>query len=738
MNLADLAVAQLVAYAARIDHIHKLQRILPKAVRRTPLYQQWLGHPSVYKIARIPKAVINLQPPDAWRTGVTSTVHPKKDMLLFAIGNHMRIQQFVHHALLEQGMQEIMREPRVTCAYDTPLATRPAPVSSLVFYAPRGCDENLPDSIEYPRTSHQAQDLPREFFVIKPLKWNADQIIYTDGSVRDTGEPEYYRSGTGVYRPASGIGPAIQLCIDPIGDQYGAGNTIQRAEMVGLQHALSIDHSHHTRIIATDSLCAMYMLSKHLRCPSLHRESKHLGILNAAVESIAKSLRSGQNIHIIKVKSHIGIKGNEEADRLAHDACESPNCHLQVLDGLPVRQHLFWPLQKQPSVERPAQQRGGSPEVERRPSSPRAFPQSTLDPEEDDGIMPDCQVNDLRRGMKTLIRPTLALGYAKQTIYGEAWRATSTHMLGELSNHLWRSATMPTITQILKYRFGQLWNMKLAYRQGRPYLPGWPLPRSDKCPHCRQPDSGGHILGGCNHKVMKSLYISRHDEAMRKVLKHINQGKHGAFLKIADIGRDELTKDLGVLDKRIPTWLIPDGTLQTCGLPADLRNKLRPDILIIEVSQEEQAIYTSPGNHALLSTTFQDQDTPTAQRSIRGPRRDTVEIRKRKVWVLEGGYTSDTRHLDKIKEKKEQHKTLLEALELQGFDSRLGILTFGVGGTIYRSTQDALRDVGVMPADMKRLLTSINSHSIECLHNIVVQRRQLDSKALRHETPRPP
>ena len=37
MNLADLAVAQLVAYAARIDHIHKLQRILPKAVRRTPL-----------------------------------------------------------------------------------------------------------------------------------------------------------------------------------------------------------------------------------------------------------------------------------------------------------------------------------------------------------------------------------------------------------------------------------------------------------------------------------------------------------------------------------------------------------------------------------------------------------------------------------------------------------------------------------------------------------------------------
>ena len=105
-----------------------------------------IGHPSVYKIARIPKAAIKLQPPDAWKTGVTSTVHPKKDMLLFAVGNHMGIQQFVHPALLEQGMQEIIREARVTFAYDIPFATRPAPVSSLVFYAPRGYDENLPDS----------------------------------------------------------------------------------------------------------------------------------------------------------------------------------------------------------------------------------------------------------------------------------------------------------------------------------------------------------------------------------------------------------------------------------------------------------------------------------------------------------------------------------------------------------------------------------------------------------------
>ena len=31
--------------------------------------------------------------------------------------------------------------------------------------------------------------------------------------------------------------------------------------------------------------------------------------------------------------------------------------------------------------------------------------------------MPDHQVNDLRKGMKALIRPLMATGYAKQTIY---------------------------------------------------------------------------------------------------------------------------------------------------------------------------------------------------------------------------------------------------------------------------------------------------------------------------------
>ena len=139
---------------------------------------------------------------------------------------------------------------------------------------------------------------------------------------------------------------------------------------------------------------------------------------------------------------------------------------------------------------------------------------------------------------------------------------------------------MPVITQVLKYRFGQLWNMKLAYLQRRPCLSGFPMLRSDRCPHCHQPDSRGHILGGYGHSDMKSLYISCHDEAMRKVMKATNQGRHGSYLKIADNGRDKLIRDLGVVSERVPDWLVTDDTLQRCDLLANRRHGLRPDILL--------------------------------------------------------------------------------------------------------------------------------------------------------------
>ena len=343
------------------------------------------------------------------------------------------------------------------------------------------------------------------------------------------------------------------------------------------------------------------------------------------------------------------------------------------------------------------------------------------------------QANDLRRGLKNIVRPKVARGFSHNTLYGAAWKVASQQCLGDISNHFWNVAgvTSSTITMLLKYRFGQLWNMKIAFRQQRPYLPGLGLPRSALCPHCKQPDSGGHILGGCKLPPFNAMYIKRHDSALRIVLKAIMKGAHGGFYTIADIGRDELTKDLGVNNKRIPTWLLPDSTLEAAGIQAVHRHKVRPDILLVEMSHQESTRYRS--NLPLL---------PELNTTVTHPRmpntRGAPTERPRKIWIIEGGYTSDTRRPEKAEEKQLQHQQLMHALRLRGYHAQLMTFVFGFGGSIYQQTLKDLEELGVDSTTCKALLKQIHLHSVEVAAKIIVQRRVLDSQKLLSSATRPP
>ena len=226
--------------------------------------------------------------------------------------------------------------------------------------------------------------------------------------------------------------------------------------------------------------------------------------------------------------------------------------------------------------------------------------------------------------------------------------------------------------EVLKYRFGQLWNMKIAYRQNRPYVPGLtPAAMHARCPHCGMKDPDGSYSGLCQSAVLKAMYVLkqtlRHDEAMRKVLKAITRGPHGPFLKIADIGRDELVQGLGIVSKRIPAWLLSDADLQAAGVSPARRNILRPDIMLVESSHCEEVAYASSATIQELSSQI-DHHVPKALQprltkgSRRPPEADRPLPRPRIIWLLEGGNTSDTRYKEKFNEKQVQHRTLIEAL----------------------------------------------------------------------------
>ena len=126
------------------------------------------------------------------------------------------------------------------------------------------------------------------------------------------------------------------------------------------------------------------------------------------------------------------------------------------------------------------------------------------------------------------------------------------------------------------------------------------------------------------------------------VLKSIAKGDHGGYYTIADIGRAELIEDMAVSAKRIPPWLLPDSCLERANIDPD-RSRLRPDIMLVEMTRSESVSYRRHSQrHLELSTTMNSQSRADGSS---GPQR-------RKVWLIRGGYTSNTRHLASWQRRK--------------------------------------------------------------------------------------
>ena len=90
---------------------------------------------------------------------------------------------------------------------------------------------------------------------------------------------------------------------------------------------------------------------------------------------------------------------------------------------------------------------------------------------------------------------------------------------------------------------------------------------------------------------------------------------------------------------------------------------------------------------------------------------------------------------EKIQKKREQHKQFMQALTLRGYDARLMVFTFGVGGSIFQQAKDDLKELGVDATTSKR---DIHLHSVEYVTKIVTQRRIMDRTVFSHASDRPP
>ena len=287
-------------------------------------------------------------------------------------------------------------------------------------------------------------------------------------------------------------------------------------------------------------------------------------------------------------------------------------------------------------------------------------------------------------------------------------------MDAQASNGFWTSASITTAhqRQVLKARYGQVWTMRKARLYGMPYFRGGRIPTDIKCPLCGLNDSTGHMLGECMDADMKSIYIERHNEAARMILGEVMKGEYGNRLVCMDVGSSTKVAHLNEKHTRIPNDVISDQVMEEHGMPAADRNKLRPDALIIE----------SNIVHVPQTGKRDAQRRHKPRKCIHDSSKDPP-TRPCKAYIIEVGYAAETRYVEKVQAKIEQHAQLCKLLEASGFEPVIQPMVLGTTGGIFNAPSQLARELGVDKDRLKRLNNKLHVHSVKTMHSIIKLRR---------------
>ena len=202
-------------------------------------------------------------------------------------------------------------------------------------------------------------------------------------------------------------------------------------------------------------------------------------------------------------------------------------------------------------------------------------------------------------------------------------------------------------------------------------------------------------MGACTHPHMKGLVIKRHNETTQHIAQALRlsplHDTHAYLWMDAGLAAPPGLQDGSHI---LPTWLLPS-------LPENERRQYRPDILYIPDWNHHR--WTAEN----ISTTTKAETT---------------------IYLLEIGYGPDTRYQEKRTEKLQQHTQLVQHLRTEGWTVQEPyILTFGVGGTIYKDFREILSSTFKLTNSIiDNLAHKIQRHTLETAHQLVSTRRFLE------------
>jgi hypothetical protein len=233
----------------------------------------------------------------------------------------------------------------------------------------------------------------------------------------------------------------------------------------------------------------------------------HRRLLHSIVEALQRLSKgvSGK-VHLLKVKAHSGVIGNECADVIAKQAaCTAAGCDINIQYAEDPFADRVWVRSKPHNPDEPIQ------------TFPNAGP-----------------------ALKQHIVYISRMGAANiQSIYYQLWQKVAEAATpGSLSQVMTDSRITAGQRKLaLQYRNGNLYNQKHALRCNKASSPN--------CLCCGNPDLATHMLQGPCTQAHSNLVGKRHHEAVGIIASAILEGGRGGDLCFADVS-DNVAEKLGL------------------------------------------------------------------------------------------------------------------------------------------------------------------------------------------------